>query len=251
MNLKVLTYNIHRAIGNDRRFRPDRITRILSSHDPDVILLQEVDDGVPRSRRLDMARALARELGYEFMVAGHNVTLREGRYGNATLSRYPISRARNLDLSVGKKKRRGCQYTSIEVPVDGASPVRLEVFNLHLGLSARERRQQLGLLVSTPEFAGIDSESACIVGGDFNDWRSQLQPPMVKALGFSSATASRASRNGNVSLKTYPAFSPRGPLDRIYFRGPLALQSAYRCRHAVSKVASDHLPVIVDFLLDH
>jgi endonuclease/exonuclease/phosphatase family metal-dependent hydrolase len=249
VKLRVLTYNIHRAIGTDRRFRPDRITRILSSHDPDIVLLQEVDEGVPRSRRLDMARALADELGYEFMVAGHNVSLREGRYGNATLSKYPIARARNLDLSVGTKKRRGCQYASIEVPANGAGPVQVEVFNLHLGLSARERRQQLGLLVSTPEFVAIDSESPCIVGGDFNDWRSQLQPPMVRALKFESATESSGRRNGTSSLKTYPAFSPRGSLDRIYFRG-LELESAYRCRHAVSKVASDHLPVIADFVLD-
>jgi len=90
MNLRVLTYNIHRAIGTDRRFRPDRIVRILASHDPDIVLLQEVDDGVPRSRRLDMAHALAEELNYEFMVVGHNVSLHEGRYGNATLSRFPV-----------------------------------------------------------------------------------------------------------------------------------------------------------------
>jgi len=250
VKLRVLTYNIHRAIGTDRRFRPDRITRILSSHDADIILLQEVDDGVPRSRRLDMARALAEELDYEFVVAGHNVSLREGRYGNATLSRFPISRARNIDLSVGRKKRRGCQYVALEISADGFGPVRLEVFNLHLGLSARERRQQLGLLVSTPEFAGIAREVPCIVGGDFNDWRSQLQAPMVRALGFSCATASGAKSNGSSPPKTYPAFSPRGSLDRIYFRGPLALHSAYRCRHAISRVASDHLPVIADFVLD-
>jgi len=123
------------------------------------------------------------------------------------------------------------------------------VFNLHLGLSARERRQQLGLLVSAPEFADLAVESPCIVGGDFNDWRSQLQGPMVHALQFASATSSPSRRNGTRSLKTYPAFSPRGALDRIYFRGTLELRSAYRCRHAVSKVASDHLPVIADFVL--
>jgi endonuclease/exonuclease/phosphatase family metal-dependent hydrolase len=252
MNLRVLTYNIHRAIGTDRRFRPDRITRILASHAPDIVLLQEVDDGVPRSRRLDMARVLAEELDYEFVVAGHNVSLREGRYGNAILSRFPISRARNLNLSVGRKKRRGCQYASVEVSANGSGPVRVEVFNLHLGLSARERRQQLGLLMSTPEFSRIAHESPCIVGGDFNDWRSQLQPPMIHALRFASATGSGKSRKGTSALKTYPAFSPQGSLDRIYFRGGgLELKSAYRCRHAVSKVASDHLPVIADFVLEN
>ena len=50
MRLRVLTYNIHRAIGVDRRFRPERIVKILAHHDADVILLQEVDEGAPAER---------------------------------------------------------------------------------------------------------------------------------------------------------------------------------------------------------
>jgi endonuclease/exonuclease/phosphatase (EEP) superfamily protein YafD len=33
----------------------------------------------------------------------------------------------------------------------------------------------------------------------------------------------------------------------VYYRGPLRLAAAKRCRLALSRVASDHLPVIVDF----
>ena len=43
-----------------------------------------------------------------------------------------------------------------------------------------------------------------------------------------------------------PVF-PRGPLDRIYYRGPLALLNAYRCRLRLSRLASDHLPIVADF----
>jgi len=48
MRVRFASYNIHRAIGVDRRFRPDRIADILQDHDPDIALLQEVDDGVTR-----------------------------------------------------------------------------------------------------------------------------------------------------------------------------------------------------------
>ena len=85
-----MTYNIHRAIGVDRRFRPKRVRDVLEHHRPDVLLLQEVDDGVPRSREMDLAKELAGLLDYPYLAVGHNVTLRKGRYGNATLSRYPI-----------------------------------------------------------------------------------------------------------------------------------------------------------------
>lgn len=248
MKLRLVSYNIHRAIGSDRRFRPDRVVRILENHSADVVLLQEVDKGVPRSRRMDMARVLAKELGYDYVAEGMNVTLREGRYGNATLSKHPIRRSRNINLSVGRKKSRGCQYATVELSANGTHQ-QIEVFNLHLGLSARERRQQLGLLLSAREFASLDTAAPCIVGGDFNDWRSQLQEPFVRALGFHCATARDESALSNTCLKTYPAFSPQGALDRVYFRGGLSLVSAYRCRHQASKVASDHLPIIIDFEL--
>jgi endonuclease/exonuclease/phosphatase family metal-dependent hydrolase len=49
MDFRVLSYNIHRAIGVDRLFRPERIANIIRYYEPDIVLLQEVDDGVPRS----------------------------------------------------------------------------------------------------------------------------------------------------------------------------------------------------------
>ena len=131
MKLKVITYNIHRAIGLDRRFQPDRIINILSHHNADIVLLQEVDEGAPRSREQDMAKEIAEELDYPYYAAGHNVSLKKGRYGNATLSRYPIVRERNIDLTIGDMKRRGCQHTAIEINKQSSS-YRLEVFNLHL-----------------------------------------------------------------------------------------------------------------------
>jgi endonuclease/exonuclease/phosphatase family metal-dependent hydrolase len=83
------------------------------------------------------------------------------------------------------------------------------------------------------------------VGGDFNDWRSRLTPLFTEGLKFRSASDRSASDQR--PLATYPAFFPRGPLDRIYYRGPLSLVSARRCRLRLSRVASDHLPVIADF----
>jgi endonuclease/exonuclease/phosphatase family metal-dependent hydrolase len=241
--IRVVTYNIHRAIGVDRRFKPERIVRILRHHNPDLVLLQEVDEGAPRSRELHMARELAGELGFAYFAMGHNVSLRKGRYGNATLSRFPILRERNIDLSTENSWiRRGCQHTSIAL-LPGRPP--LEVFNLHLGLSARERELQVKLLAHSSELATLGPEAPCLVAGDFNDWRSLLRPAFTNGLGFHCAT-DRRSRKVR-PLLTFPSFSPRGGLDRIYYRGRLRLLGARRCRLQVSRVASDHLPVIAEF----
>ena len=244
MNVRILSYNIHRAIGLDRRFRPERVARILSHHDPGLILLQEVDEGAPRSREMDLAGELALGLGYPYLAVGHNVTLRKGRYGNATLSRHPILRERNIDLTVVGRKRRGCQHTAIQVHPSGDHPP-LEVFNLHLGLSARERELQLGLLLRCSEFAALPGESPIVIAGDFNDWRSLLHPLLTGELGFRSATGPHVALRR--AARTYPSFFPSGALDRIYFRGPLRLLWARRCRLRLSRVASDHLPIVAEF----
>ena len=186
-------------------------------------------------------------MDYPHVAVGHNVTLRRGRYGNATLSRYPILRERNINLTVARRKRRGCQHTRIRLEKVAGHPHELDVFNLHLGLSAAERSRQLGMLVRSGEFSSIPPHQPCLVAGDFNDWRSLLHPIFTEILSFRCATLH--SRRRDRSLRTYPAFSPRGSLDRIYYRGRLRMLASRVCRLRVSKVASDHLPVVADFEL--
>jgi endonuclease/exonuclease/phosphatase family metal-dependent hydrolase len=247
MQLKVLTYNIHRAIGMDRRFRPGRIVEILAHHDADLVLLQEVDEGAPRSRELDLARELGREAGYLHVAAGYNVSLRKGRYGNALLSRWPLAVHRNIDLTVDDRKRRGCLHARVRIDKGQHGVRELDVFNLHLGLSARERTRQVGILARSREFLVVPDGAPCLVGGDFNDWRAQLLPIFVEILAFKSATRERFGTQA--AIRTYPSFSPTGALDKIYFRGPIRLVGARSCRLSVSRVASDHLPVVAEFEL--
>jgi len=247
MNLKVLTYNIHRAIGVDRRFRPERIVQILAHHEADLVLLQEVDEGAPRSRELDLARELGREAGYDHVAAGYNVALRKGRYGNAILSRWPMIIHRNIDLTIDERKRRGCLHARLRIEKGPHEPRELDIFNLHLGLSSGERTRQIGRLVRSAEFSAVPREAPCLVAGDFNDWRAELLPIFVEILEFKSATRDRFGEPA--SIRTYPSFSPTAALDKIYFRGPLRLAGARGCRLGVSRVASDHLPIVAEFEL--
>jgi len=245
MPLRVMTYNIHRAIGVDRRFRPERIVAILRHYDPDVVMLQEVDEGAPRSRELNLAKELAEEAGYPNFALGHNVSLKKGRYGNATLSRLPILRERNIDLSIAESWiRRGCQHTTLDL---GGKEGHLEVFNLHLGLSARERAKQIELIKRSAELSGVPYTTPVLVAGDFNDWRSLLMPAFTNGMGFSCATERK--RGPYPVIPTYPSFSPQGGLDRIYHRGPLRLVSAHSCRLQIARVASDHLPILAEFVV--
>ena len=58
--MRLLTYNIHKGIGGrDRLYRLPRIIEVIENENPDLLCLQEVDRGVPRSRLHDQPRLLA------------------------------------------------------------------------------------------------------------------------------------------------------------------------------------------------
>jgi len=248
MHLRVLSYNMHRAIGVDRLFRPERIAKVIDHHQADIVLLQEVDVGVPRSRNLDLAKEMAEAAGYPHFATGLNVKLFRGKYGNATLSKYPIKRARNINLTVGKRKARGCLHSTIEISNSKDFFQTVEVFNLHLGLSSQERVRQVGLLIHSDEFNDMPPDTPCVVGGDLNDWRTRLAPIFTDILNFKCAT-NHSSGYHNPYL-TYPSFSPTGGLDKIFYRGPMKLIKRRRCWMGITRLASDHLPVIAEFKLE-
>lgn len=247
MLLRILSYNIHRAIGVDRLFRPERIAKVIDHHQADIVLLQEVDVGVPRSRNLDLAKEMAEAAGYPHYATGLNVKLFRGRYGNATLSKHPIIRSRNIDLTVGNRKKRGCLHATIEIKNSTDFFQTVEVFNLHLGLSPQERVRQVGLLIHSTEFNSLTQNKPCLVGGDLNDWRTRLAPIFTDILNFKCAT-NHSSGYHNPYL-TYPSFSPTGGLDKIFYRGPMELIKRRRCWMGITRLASDHLPVIAEFEL--
>jgi endonuclease/exonuclease/phosphatase family metal-dependent hydrolase len=247
MRFRLLSYNIHKAIGVDGQFAPERIVEILEHHNADIVLLQEVDRGVPRSGHMDLASHFAKQLRYDYRAVGMNVFLKKGRYGNATLTRFPIGRQHNIDLTVRWRKRRGAQHTRITLPkrTSNGRATKIDVFNVHLGLSAMERRQQVARLVESPDVAHLTPEQPCIIAGDMNDWRGVLRRKRFAKAGFQCAT--NRQLGAKRSIKTFPSYAPTGGLDKIFYRGPLRLIRAYHSRLKLAHVASDHLPVVAEF----
>ena len=135
--VRVATYNIHKCRGLDGRVRPLRIAEVLREVRADVIGLQEVlslEGGRPEQ---DQARFLAEALGLE-MRLGFVRPLRGGRYGNLVLSALPLGLGCSYDLSVAGREERGCLRADVHLGEDAT----LHVFNVHLGTSFVERRQQ-------------------------------------------------------------------------------------------------------------
>lgn len=237
-NVRIVTYNIHKGIGGvDRRYRLDRVAEALSHCQPDIALLQEVDDGVPRSRHERQVELLADATGLTHVAYQQNVSLTLGHYGNAVLSRFPLTSAEDLDLSVPMKKRRRAQLVRFRVPV-GRHTRSLLVVNVHLGLSSIERQFQLRRLLQRHPLAQASRKLPVAIGGDYNDVYGNLGRRIMFPQGFASV---------GQRIRTFPAVMPVRPLDRIFYRGAWELHHAFACHNAVARQASDHLPLVAEF----
>ncbi len=238
MKFRLLSYNIHKGIGGlDRRYRPQRIIDTIKHYAADVILLQEVDDGVPRSRFHRQVDFLGEELGFQHRAFQANVKLKQGGYGNAILSRFPMDEIIDIDLTVPPKKRRRALLVRLHLRSEGHTRSAV-IVNIHLGLAGYERAIQSRRLLQNQAITHLRESTPMIVGGDFNDVWASLGRKVFEPAGFQLAAG---------KFKTFPAAYPVRPLDRIYYRGELKFCSGFGGHTNLAREASDHLPIIADF----
>ena len=236
--MRVLSYNIHKGIGGrDRRYSLDRIIEVIEQANPDFICLQEVDRHVRRSHYHDQPNLLSRYFNASGMLYQLNVRLKTGGYGNLMLSRWPIVSKHQISLRLKWRKPRGAQLAVIDSP-EG----ELHLVNWHLGLAEAERRWQVQHLLSHPLFQEQQHLPTLIIG-DTNDWRNTLTKGCFQPANFQAATAP-ASR-----FRSFPAYLTLGALDKAFCRGDLHIRHAQIWRTPVARVASDHLPLVIDFHL--
>ena len=237
MKLRVATYNVHKCRGFDRRVKPERVASVIESLDADVIVLQEMLDVRDGRPEYDQARTIGRRLkGYDWRF-GENRLLAGGSYGNMTLSRFAIESAKNYDLSHRQRERRGCLRTDLQL----SHGAKLHVLNVHLGTGFMERRHQakrfLGVL-GRQEFS-----EPRLVAGDFNEWTRGLTSRRMTESFETFEPRKALSRR-----KTYPGLLPFLHLDHFYFDSQLKLEQLKLVRTREALIASDHLPLVAEFV---
>ena len=237
-SFRVTTYNIHKCRGLDRRVRPKRIAAVLNEIDADVVALQEVVGMDEIERERNQVRAIAEDLGLDFRI-GENRRIHGAAYGNAVLSRLPITANHNHDLSWRMYEPRGC----LEVAIAVDTQTTLRAFNVHLGTSFFERRYQGHRLL---EVIAGDAAAATprLIMGDFNEWTRGLTTRLLNLHLNSAEPEQRLGR-----ARTYPGVFPLLHLDHVYYNSFLILERIYVHRSRLALAASDHLPIVADFTL--
>jgi endonuclease/exonuclease/phosphatase family metal-dependent hydrolase len=242
--MRLLSYNIHKGIGGrDRLYRIERVVDVIETENPDLICLQEVDRNVARSRHHDQPMLLAEYFSAAEKLFQMNVHLRhrgtgrQGGYGNLILSRWPFRSHHQISLRLRRKKPRGAQLAVVDTP-EGP----LHLVNWHLGLAERERRWQVQHLFEHPLFRESEHLPTVIIG-DYNDWRNTLGNGVFQSRGFAQATTPMSR------FRSFPAWMAMGALDKCFYRGDIVVRHARIIRTPLAKIASDHLPLVIDLHL--
>jgi endonuclease/exonuclease/phosphatase family metal-dependent hydrolase len=229
----------------DRRRSEARIAEVIAESSVDIVGLQELDLGRRRSAGVDQTRIIAEQLGWY----GHfHPAMRRSdeHYGNAILSRYQLSLRRAVELPGRPPFFCRENRAAIEVEI-GTNLGKVHIINTHLGLGWRERVLQAQLFTSAEWRAAIASDIPLILLGDFNSLRgSGPYRTLTRCL-----RDVRELVEATGPIRTFPTRFPLLAVDHIFVNGAVQPLSITVHRSPLARIASDHFPLVSEFVLSH
>ena len=222
MRITVASYNIHKAVGLDRKRDPERILAILREVDADIIALQECDRRFGE-RASVIPRVLLDESPWwpvPLDIRPHSM----GWHGNAILVRKGIEVIDCSPVPLPMLEPRGAVCADLAI---AGRPLR--IVGMHLDISGLRRHHQVRSVVGH----ATRTPSPAVLMGDLNDWSRNGRALREFGEGWSMV------RMGD----SFPARRPVAPLDRIVVSHDLVVATCGVHRSALAAVASDHLPV--------
>lgn len=243
IRIRVLSYNMHYARSTYNLPNLKRIAKVILAIKPDIVALQEVDRGRPRSFWVNQLAELERLTGFTG-IFGPNETFdvilnRGGQYGNAILSRFPVLNYRNHFLPNFYGGQRGILEAEIFIPKELGylrSDFQFSFFSTHLQPSTKAILDRI---------VAADSIETIV--------QSMLGTPMILAGDINDTTGSIAiSKFENIwgivsdkdTLKTFPSINPRKQIDYVMFH-PKNSWKVVEAYVIPERIASDHRPILV------
>jgi endonuclease/exonuclease/phosphatase family metal-dependent hydrolase len=240
---RIVTYNVHRCVGNDRRLDVTRIAEVLARLEPDIVALQELDVGRARTGHVDQAHEIATQLDMacHFHAA---LTVEEERYGDAILTHFP-ERLVQVGPLPGYDRIRALEPRGalwIEAEVDGKP---LQVINTHLGLVPREQQIQASWLAGPAWLEHPHCTGPRILLGDFNATGTSV---VYRTLtGKLAAARNLVKKSKKQPTTTFPSPLPVLRIDHLFVSPEIEVAEVFAPFDPLTRVASDHLPLVMDF----
>ncbi|RAK51301.1 endonuclease/exonuclease/phosphatase family protein [Phenylobacterium deserti] len=238
---RIVTYNVHRCVGNDRQLDVSRVADVLAALRPDIVALQELDVGRARTRHIDQAHEIARQLD---MACHFHAALKveEELYGDAILTTFPEKLIQVGPLPGHPRlpalEPRGALW--VEVEIEGA-PV--QIINTHLGLVPREQQMQASFLAGPSWLEHPRCKGPTILLGDFNATGTSIVYRTLTA----RLEAARLLAPKRSPTSTFPSQLPVLRIDHLFVSREIVVQDVFAPYDPLTRLASDHLPLVMDF----
>lgn len=234
--LRIVSYNIQVLAQGERG-----VVETLSRLAPDLVGLQEVDEGTRRSQGAFQAKLLAEALGMRYAYATA-MPYDGGEFGIAILARGELTDVHTMSLPrSGQEEPRVALFATCHL----ANGLTIRFGNTHLAADWHAqnprhlRALQTAALVSKLRAQADVSEGPLFLVGDFNCGSD------TEAI----ANLHRVARPLHDDLKTYPSTAPAEALDHVFYI-PATPTDKYRVQVLSAQpdlsTASDHLPLCVD-----
>ncbi len=225
-SMVVASYNVHKCVGTDGRFDPERVMEVIREMDPDVIALQEADERFgERSGLLDLPR-LRLEMGLTHIPVLHKPKS-HGWRGNVLLFKEGAVKDVHQVALPGLEPRG-----AVVAEIDLRRGLGLRVIAAHLGLLRWARRQQADVIV---DIMTEREEKPTVLMGDFNEWRLGEGSSLIRF--------ERAFGPLPPPVPSYPARLPVLALDRIMANRSGLVADISVHDSPLAREASDHLPI--------
>jgi endonuclease/exonuclease/phosphatase family metal-dependent hydrolase len=239
-----MTYNVRRCIGLDGQHSPSRIAEVIAAYAPDIVALQELDVGRAQTLGLDQPQVIAEqlEMKFHFHPCMH---VEEGSYGHAILSHYPIRIVRAAALPrpphLPRLEPRGALWAEIRMrpSLDGEQPV--QVVSTHLGLRRLEHYLQARALLGHDWLRRPDCRPPVILCGDFNATPGSATYDRLT----SELYDAQRWRHDARPIGTWPTVFPVLRIDHVFVSADVQVEDACVPSTPLTRIASDHLPVLV------
>ncbi len=249
MDISLVTYNMHKGFSGDgrRSFVLGQMRAALAGTGCDLVMLQEAQGEHHGHARRQAAWPSVSQFEYladtlwPHYAYARNAVYDAGHHGNAILSRWPLLEWENIEVSPWPfAASRSLLHARIEVPPGGPT---VHLVCVHFGFVGMERRPQIRRLCEHVE-AHVPHAEPLIIAGDFNDWDASAERSFNRALELREAFLHLHGR----LARSYPAWAPMLPMDRVYCRGLVPLQ-AERLSGPPWHRLSDHTPLLARFRL--
>lgn len=236
--LRIFCYNIHHGEGLDGKVDLNRIAQLIKDSGAQVAALQEVDRNMARTQRVDIAKELARQLGWSAYFSPNLRTKEGGEYGNALLTALPVSGWKNTILPQGRPTEpRGLLQATVRFQEQ-----EVEILTTHLDADRRddERLRQAPAVLAA--LTQLPANRPFVLCGDFND--SPKGP--AYALLAAAVKDSWGELYPNEKGYTIPANKPTSRIDFFWTKPSLIKPTKVT---VLNSLASDHLPLVGEFVL--